>query len=388
MIILPDKNVIRTKVLMPVPKREWMPPSLAQRKTFCGDEDRVTFSLTARLADGHIVWRGLFEDRDDVDAFLYAVVTGSLNYERELWHMPSPWWDGYSIDNVVFELLVNVTLTTTGTANTYTVPTDWNSSSNTIRCIGGGASGGVRRGTLPKLATGGGAGGYGSTTNMSLTPGGSATYGIGIGGAFIRYGSSTGAFTGNAGGDTYFNAASYAAATVGGQGGAAGIASATAVAINGGAGGAGKGSVNYSGGNGGNITVTSSTSTQVTGAGGAAGPNGAGNNGNNITSSGNFYSLGGSADAGFGGAGGGSTAGGNGGNGTEFGTTGSGGGGTAAASLTGSATGGSGGLYGGAGASAAGPSTITSGSGQQGLIYITYTPTIGVFSFNLAMMGM
>jgi hypothetical protein len=387
MIILPDKNVVRTKVLMPVPKREWMPPSIAQRKTFCGDEDRVTFSLKARLADGHVVWLGLFEDRDDVDAFLYAVVTGSLNYERELWRMPSPWWDGYGIDNVVFELVVNVTLTTTGTANTYIVPADWGNANNTIQCIGGGASGGIiRKATEPRLATGGGGGGYGKTTNISLTGGASVTYGIGAGGAFVRL-STNGLLSGNSGGDTYFNAASYAAATVGGQGGFGGVSNTTAVVTNGGAGGAGKGSVNYSGGSGGGINFPSAASSQSTGGGGAAGPNGAGNNGNTINSSGDFYSLGGSGDAGFGGATG-SGNGGSGGAGTEFGTTGSGAGGNGGTSLTGSSTGGSGGLYGGAGAAASGPGTITSGTGRQGLIYIQYTPTIGVFSFNLAMMGM
>lgn len=387
MIILPDKSIVRTKMLIPVPDREWRTPSHAQQKTFCGDEDRVSFSLIARLSDGHVIWRGNFEDRYDVDAFLYAVVTGSLNYERELWKLPTPYWDGYGIDNVVFQLLVSVTLTTVGTANTYTVPSDWSNSSNTIHCIGAGASGGVtRKSGAPRLATGGGGGGYGKTTNMSLTAGGSITYGIGAGGAFVRL-STAGNISGNAGGDTYFNAVSYAAAAVGGQGGSAGISSGSAVTINGGAGGAGKGSTNYSGGAGGNITVTSATSTQSTGGGGAAGPNGAGNNGNVIDAAGNFYSLGGAGDAGFGGLPV-SSNGASGGSGAEFGTVGSGAGGTGGGSVIGSITGGSGGAYGGAGAAACGPGTITSGTGSQGLIFIQYTPTIGVFSFNLAMMGM
>jgi hypothetical protein len=74
-----------------------------------------------------------------------------------------------------------VVLTTTGTS-IWTVPSDWNSSNNTIEVIAGGGSGGV--GVQPSgVAKGaGGAGGaYEIKSNVILTPGATVDYFIGAG---------------------------------------------------------------------------------------------------------------------------------------------------------------------------------------------------------------
>src|SRR5438105_3697808 len=49
-------------------------------------------------------------------------------------------------------------LTTTGSNQTFTSPSDWNNSNNTIECIGAGGSGGAVRGSTTNDATGGGGG--------------------------------------------------------------------------------------------------------------------------------------------------------------------------------------------------------------------------------------
>lgn len=172
---------------------------------------------------------------------------------------------------------------TSGTS--WTVPTDWNSTNNTIEVIGGG-------------------GGYSKITNLSLTVGASITYQIGSGGA-----------ASTAGGNTWFNGASFGVSSVGAVGG------------------------------------------------GAAGPNGAGLTGN-ITN-------GGAGDNGIGGAGG--TAGVAGSAGNQWGTNiGPGGGGGRGTTSTGAA----GGLYGGGGGGAGGNNGAGSqvgGAGASGIIVISYT---------------
>lgn len=371
---------------MPVPKREWMPPSIAQKKTVFGHEDRVLFRLRSRLSDGFIAWQGLFEDRDDADAFLYAIATGSLINQPDIWRLPTPMWHpDFGVD-VTFEFATTVTLTTTGTANSWTVPSDWTSADNRIHCIGGGASGAAVNSlsTGVKYASGGGGGGYGSNQNVSLTGGASITYGVGIGGVFKRV-TSVGATNGSSGGDTYFNAASYAAATFGAKGGVNGIGRLANVTTNGGAGGVGKGTFSNTGGNGGNITAAGSFS-KATGGGGAAGPSGSGVSGTNTATAAHGGTDGGAGDNSLGGAGGlaGQN---NGGAGTEISAgVGSGGGGGGNGVQTGSPTAGDGGAYGAGSGGASGSSTVTSGSGRQGIIILVYNPQL--FSFNLAMMGM
>jgi len=62
---------------------------------------------------------------------------------------------------------------------TWNVPSNWNSLSNTIECVGSGGDGapGIANGGAGGAAGGGGA--YAKITNLSLTPGGTATYAIG-----------------------------------------------------------------------------------------------------------------------------------------------------------------------------------------------------------------
>lgn len=129
----------------------------------------------------------------------------------------------------------------------WTVPSDWNSSNNTIEVIGGG--GGGRAGNTG-AGDGAGGGAYSKVTNLSLTPGASVTYAVGTGGAA---GPSE-----TAGGDTYLcnstsNCASIAgtAVQVGAKGGGTGGGG------SGGAGGnaaSGVGTTKYSGGAGGGRT--------------------------------------------------------------------------------------------------------------------------------------
>ena len=99
---------------------------------------------------------------------------------------------------------------TSGTS--WTVPNDWNSSNNTIECIGAGGSGNATAAASNRCC--GGAGGYSKITNLSLTPGNTVTYAIGAGGASVTLNT-----LGVNGGDTYFNGASLAASSVGAQGG-------------------------------------------------------------------------------------------------------------------------------------------------------------------------
>lgn len=351
MIILPDRTIAR--VLPPVADREWRTPSQAQPKDAAGNENRTRFRLTARLHDGHVAWRGWFDDRDDADAFLWALAAGTLHIERELWRLPAPWWHPDLGEGLAYNFATVSFLTSpTGSNQTYNVPSDWNSSNNTVEVIGAGG-GGAKSNTSGGAAGGGGGGAYSKQTNISLTPGGTATYRIGSGGA-VQTSSGT---AGNAGGDTWFNGATLGASSVGAKGGGGGPGTS-----NGGAASSGVGSVKYSGGGGGARSLSGSGGG--TGGGGAAGLNGNGN-----TAGAGETDPGGSGDAGFGGAGGNynSTVGGN---GTEWTTHGSGGGGGAFRA---------GGNYGGGGGGAS--SGGTSGAGRAGLIVITYTPATSLMPF-------
>ena len=268
--------------------------------------------------------------------------------------------------------------------SSWTVPSDWNSANNTIEVIGGGGGGGGGCSTC--FGSGGGGGGaYSRITNLSLTSGNNIS--VNVGGA----GSGTTNGNGIAGGDTYFNGASCAAAStcakggLGGQGANSGgamkedpykslsvervlrtvfsyfaeIVHAAGAGGSGGSSATGVGSTKRSGGNG-----AANNSNAGGGGGGAAGTVGNGNNGSGTS--------GGSGNAGSGGAGGGAGA--AGGNGSEFDAThGSGGGGGAGAAS--SANGAAGGNY-GAGGGGSGGNLTTGGNGKVGLIVIRYYPII------------
>lgn len=217
---------------------------------------------------------------------------------------------------------------TAGTS--WTVPSDWNSSSNSIECIGGGGSSGTNSGYV----VGGGGGAYSKITNLALTPGNTVSYSVGAGGLA----SGTGI-----GGNTWFNGTTFSSNSVAAEGAQYDI---------GGRSSSGRGTTKYSGGNGG----FTSSSPYHAGGGGAAGKNSAGTAGSVAT--------GGAA----GGGAAGNTA------GTEY---------TATNTWTGSAytnttpTGGAGGgadwsstskLYGGG----AGTDGTTYQNGAKGVIIVTY----------------
>lgn len=298
----------------------------------------------------------------------------------------------------------------TNTATTsWTVPSDWNSSSNTIHLIGGGGGGGGARATSTTNkagGAGGGGGGYRVVTNYSTTPSSSITVAVGTGGTA---GTSSGG-TGGTGGTTSW------AVTNTATGGTGGSTTTTPTSV-GGTGGSGT----YSGGTGGAGSTTTTSGVYVTGGGGggAAGPNGAGGNGGigfaNATvantagggGGGNGGgSAGGNASSATGGTGGNNSLGTGGGASNTAGTVGGGGGGGVnAIGKTGGTGidilntigggGGSGGSSGssqpglvgvnygaggGGGSSSSTTGTNTGGAGGQGLIVIAYVPSAAVAS--------
>jgi len=283
-----------------------------------------------------------------------------------------------------------VTYLTSGTS--WSVPTDWNSSNNTIEVIGGGGGGNSNAATS---RGGGGGGAYSKASNVSLTPGATITYAVGAAGT-----------ANNSGGDSYLCNSTSNCATIAGSAVVAGAKGGNGGAtFTGGAAGSGVGSVKYSGGNGG-----TNSSDAGAGGGGAAGPSGNGGNGGNAGTTGggggggaNGGSAGSAGSGSSGGAGGsnvlgygkgiagspGTTGregagGGGGNNGLDGGdggrgslwdsTRGPGGGGGAAGHDYNSAFP-SGGLYGGGGAGKGNDNNGSGGAGGQGIIVITYTPS-------------
>jgi len=304
---------------------------------------------------------------------------------------------------------------TSGT--TWTVPSDWNSSNNSIETIGGGAGG--AQGTSASGGhggAGGGGGAYSEISNLALTPGASITISIGSGGSA---GVASGANP-TAGGDTYFNGTSCTGASVCAKGGSAPTGNGVYIGGVGGAASSGVGGTKYSGGAGGSAL---SNKPEGGGGGGAAGPNGNGGaGGSTITFNGcgggdggggngggsagssnpttgncaggaggnNVSGTGGGAgganaaqgssgtNGGGGGGGGGKAAGGTGGAGIEWDAThGSGGGGGGAGSDAcgcSVGSGGNAGNYGGGGGGGTNDAAASNGgNGAQGIIVIKYT---------------
>jgi hypothetical protein len=419
MIILPERGLARGKILMPQRPQEWIASS--QRTTVFGIENQTRFRLTARLNDGHVVWRGWFDSREDADEFLLSIVSGSLAHERQLWDLPNEtWtpWDGYGRigwrpdigENVSYEFVTVTFLTSpTGSNQTYSIPLDW-SPSNIAEAIGAGGSG---AGGTNNSNCGGPAGGgaYSKSVNLTgLSAGGSATYRIGTGAA-----GGAAATNGTDGGDSWFNdtALPTTGQAVGAKGGAKGLATSGAGAGGAAAGGyaTGTGNVKTSGGAGGTNVALYCTSGAGA-AGGAGGTGGAGGvdagtaanaaagggGGADNGSVGTAGTSGGPAGAGgaganSGGAGGagatfqGTTAGVSGVAGQEWDSThgsGGGGGGGGFKNSTGNGTnGGPGGLYGGGSAGggiAVAATPGTGGTAAQGIVVVTYTPTRTIFN--------
>lgn len=377
MIILPDKNICPTKFLMSVPKKEWMPSSQSISKDQLGNDTiRTRFRVRARLNDGFVKWIGWFDDRNDMDAFLWAVAKGTLKYEKYLWDLSLPNWNPDIGEELSYDFLTIQYLT--GSSGTYIRPVDWNATNNVAYAIAGGGGGARRNNTNQAGAGGAGGGACSGTANLNLEA--SVSYqvgGSGIGGTTLGQ-------SGTPGGDSWFNAPvsspSYASANPAAKGG---LGSTNGNGALGGDAAAGIGSARFSGGTGGNGQTTNGAGG---GGGGAAGQNAVGGNGTN-GASGNGGN-GGAGNGGIGGGGAGATAdGGTGGSGTNFGSPyGSGGGaGGGGSSVT---VGGSGGSYGGGGGGGRTTSTSSSsgGVGGPGFIYIHYEPP-GLWN-NIPMLGM
>lgn len=237
--------------------------------------------------------------------------------------------------HTAFAATTTVTITAT-TTTSWTVPTDWNNSQNSVKVIGGGgggwttAAGGGGNG-------GGGGGAYAESNNLVLTPDDSITIQVGDMGAPSASGT-----------DSWFNGSTCLLATACARAGG-GATSATG-ALGGGAGGgdtSNYGTSTFAGGNGG---TGNSAADTAGGGGGAGGPFGVGANGGN----GDTSTGGDDGGGGGGGNGGGST-------GSNGGTAGGAGG-----DSCGSACGGAAGDGGNGGVNGAGADGVTGGGGGGG----------------------
>lgn len=242
---------------------------------------------------------------------------------------------------------------TSGTS--WSVPADWNDSSNNVYLLGGGGGG---SGSVVASSTGnhvsgagGGGGGFTALTNVSLTPSGTAAYAIGAAGSAGA--GSTSSSSGGNGGTTTFIVTN----TAGGGGGGSGTTTAST------AGTAGTGTT-FNGGAGGAGTAAGNVSNAGAGGGGSGGLQANGVNGGTNSST----------TAGTGGAG-------NGGGSNpiallysdiKYGTGGNGGG-TASAGSVGTIYGSGGG---GGGTLVSSATTRAGALGRQGAILIAYQPAV------------
>lgn len=367
----------------------------SQRSCTFGIENQTRFRLTARLHDGHLAWRGWFDDRDDADAFLNALARHLLMREpmpREIvkliapeclpwsaeltergvryrfecvtfltanagslqeWRVPEDWRDplqapGHSPFEELFFFSSSPAYLTATSNTSETIASNW-SATNYVEAIGGGASG---CGPFQSGGGGGGGGSYAKSVNLTgLTPGGSATYVAGAG----KTGSTT---NGTAGGDSWFNDTAFPSSgqKVGAKGGLAGTGS------TGGAAGntansyaTGTGNTKYAGG-----AAGSSSENCGGGGGGAAGPAGAGATGGGTGTNGG----GGGGGGGSGGGTAGSAGVGSGGNGGAGGNNSNGVGG--GATTSGAANNGSSSAGYGAGGGSGGANNNNGGTGGNG----------------------
>jgi len=349
MLILPAQR--DWKILPSYKKHEWAGSSARRGVKTYG-------RLTARLHDGHIVWRGWFEDQEDADEFLSAIASGSIRYERELWRLPAPWWhpDIGEDEGLTYEFSTLTFLSTGTGTQSWTVESGWNSADNMVEAIGAGLNGVT--GTISTGGAGGVAGCYVETSNLALTVGNGVNYQIGAANGTTGSGTSPTA-------NSWFDNSSTLVAPGG--------ASVTTNCV---------GSSPAAGGAGGGNNIG-----KAGGGGGAGGPNGAGAVGGTAGANGGVGGTGDNGDGGVGGTAGTSTAaGGPGGNGTEWQVSpsyGSGGGGGGGDGIN---IGGNAGNYGAAGGGGGGSSPHTPGAGSGGLIVITNYPAAASLVFGVRRM--
>src|SRR5262249_52711360 len=150
---------------------------------------------------------------------------------------------------------------------TWNVPSDWNSANNTIECIGSGGSG--FQGSA-SVAPGGGGGAYAAISNLTLTPGGTATYSIGASATSAVVTTSVAQAR-----ETYFNGTASSSASLTCDWGRMGGIGTDLTTRWGGTTTQSIGTTKFSGGDGGQVSSGGTGS----GGGGSAGPSGVGKNG-------------------------------------------------------------------------------------------------------------
>ena len=375
MIILPDRNIARqTKYLKPIPRHQWYGPHPY------GPDVKLEFNTwiaQAFRSDHSMVWHGHFEDRDDADAFMWALYSGTLKTDPYLKRLPRycysfdqrqiPIWapGGFDPDmlddhSIMYNMVSNIGIGPS--SGTWGAPGDCyglaSRAGEFIDCIAAGGGGGA--GSPGYILTGGGGGGFARLANgPAMTPGQQFSYEVGNGGAG---GGSVNNIVAGAGGTAhtwfYSPANPGVRATVGGGGYGGGAYN--TVNAGGAGGGADAGNYGMAGGRGGNtIPGPPAYGSVCTGGGAAANPSGAGANGQDL-----------GGPAGGNGAGGVSA-------GLIYGPWGPGSGGAGAHGGNG-IVGGHGAHYGGGGGSA--QNNVTSvyaqygGNGGGGLIVIRYEP--------------
>ena len=348
MLILPDRRISHCKYLMPMRKRDWMPPSLSLKSDPAGNTNGSHWRVNGYNKKGEIVWSGVFDDRDDCDAFMAAFWRGTLDIEKSLWELPTPAYYSYG-EPLLFKARAYTWWTTLG-ATSWTIPIDWNNADNVFRAIGGGMNG--------SASYGAGGAAYAESRNISLTKGAAGGYAyVGSANGVGRTG------TGSPGaGDSFFHNGSSVIFLANGAGNNSALYQ---------PGYAGYCTYNYTANQGGQ-GATGFYDNSGGGAGGAEAAGGAGG----------YRAAGGAGNGGYyGGGAGGAFYSGTGGNGTNvYGGLGSGGGGGSAYGVYGG--GGNAGSYGGGG----GGGLYSSGYGLQGFVLIDYRPPTG--GFNTPMLGM
>lgn len=327
---------------------------------FVGGRSATTTTVTIPAGQGN---RGFARGGSGVDSFIQATdktATGATTSLSVSFSAATQFWSmAVAIDQ--FSASTGSATTVVLTSGTsWTVPSDFNTTANTVECWGGGGGGGGANGGSPGSGGGGGGGAYSQVTNLNLTPGSSVAYSIGDAGTA---GLSVGPTAGGAGGNTWFHSTTTVLASPGLGGGNGSVNTGG----NGGTTASCVGTVKLPGGNGGNST----TSTAPGGGGGAGGPDGAGSAG--AAGSGANAGAGGYGDGGIGGAGGaGGAVGGGAGQADERGGGGGGGDGDTTAN-----GGGAGGLPGGGGGGGSGGVATPGGAGAAGQVRITYVPVAG-----------
>lgn len=390
MIILKPHEL---KALPPLRWNHWRTPSQAQPKNSLGHENQTRFRLRAMTHDGVVRWVGWWDDRDEMDAFLWAMAEGTLRYQRELWDTPAEtWMPQYGWGNVgwrpdfgeglVYDFATVVFIVSGTTA---TVPSDSNGlssgSGEFLDGIGAGGSGAFNTG-FGGSASGGTGGAWSRITTISLSAGATVNVQAGAGGA-AKSGATA---NGNNGTDTWYNksAASAPASTTDGilaKAGSAGLT--TGAAVSGGQAASGVGSSKNNGGGSG------SASSGGSGGGGAASSAGAGGTSSNASSNGTQGGSSGSGlagSAGFSSGGSGTT--GAGGSGTEYDASHGAGSGSGGTFGTGNSSG-VGGRYGAGSGGVGNFANGATGKGGDGLLVYSYNPvTAGGARFRAFIVGM